>query len=239
VPNFEAPIVVASLAALADIHVAELDDGVIAYVQSTKQYFDLDKVSGAVANGVTIIAPNIGSPIAGAASARWILQVGAVGPVGPQGPVGPAGPAGAPAVTNYGSFFALMPGDNAGTVGLGTAVEFPQDGPANDPVGGIRRSSATQVILPLVGTYEVSWQVSVTEPGQLVLALGGIEQLPTTAGRATGTSQITNDVLITTSVPNTVLTVQNPAGNAAALTITPIAGGTLSVSAWLVVKQIA
>lgn len=239
-PNFETPIVVASLLALADIHVAELDDGVVAYVQSTKQYFDLDKFSGAAANGVSVIIPNIGSPIAGAANARWILAVGAVGPPGSPGPVGPTG---TPAVTNYGSFFALMPGDNAATIAVGAAVLFPQDGPANDPVGGIRRSSSSQVILPLVGTYEINWQVSVAEAGQLMLGLdsgaGVVELAPTVAGRATGTSQIMNSVYITTTAPNSVLTVRNPSGNAAALTLTPSAGGTHAVSAWLTVKQLA
>jgi hypothetical protein len=74
-PNFESPIVVASLAALADIHVAEIDDGVLAYVQSLTAFYVLEKASGAAPNGVTIIAPNQGSPIAGAAGARWIFLV--------------------------------------------------------------------------------------------------------------------------------------------------------------------
>lgn len=36
-----------------------------------------------------------------------------------------------------------------------------------------------------------------------------------------------------------ILTVRNPAGNTAALTITPLAGGTRSVSAHLVITQIS
>jgi hypothetical protein len=75
VPNFEQPIVVASLAALKDIHVAELDDGTLAYVQSLLSFFVLEKSNGGVDNGVSIIQPNAGSPIAGAAGARWVFLI--------------------------------------------------------------------------------------------------------------------------------------------------------------------
>ena len=56
---------------------------------------------------------------------------------------------------------------------------------------------------------------------------------------ATGTSQIVGMAVITTTAVNSVLTVRNPAGNAAALTITPLAGGTRPVSAHLVITQIS
>jgi hypothetical protein len=138
-------------------------------------------------------------------------------------------------VLNFGSFFFLAPPNNAATVGPGTAVQFPQNGP-----GGavITRLSASTFQLANIGTYEVSWQVSVTEPGQLDLRLNGAEQPNTVAGRATGTSQISNDVLITTTSVNSVVSVLNPAGETTALTITPLAGGTNPVSGWLVIKQI-
>jgi len=149
----------------------------------------------------------------------------------------PAGSAGTD--PKFGHFFALMPGDNAATVAVGAPVEFPQNGSAS----GVVRSSASSIILPDVGIYEVFYQVSVDEAGQLVVGLdsgsGVVELANTVAGRATGTSQIINDVLVPTSVPNSLLTVRNPTGNAAALTITPIAGGTHPVSATLLVQKIA
>ena len=99
-----------------------------------------------------------------------------------------------------------------------------------------------EITLPAIGVYEVSWQVSVTEPGQLVLGLdtgaGAVEVPATVAGRATGTSQISNHVIITTTVADTKLTIRNPSGNSTALTITPLAGGTHAVSASLVIKQL-
>ena len=60
----------------------------------------------------------------------------------------------------------------------------------------------------------------------------------TVTGRATGTSQIVEMAIVTTTTINSILTVRNPAGNAAALTITPLAGGTRPVSAHLVITQI-
>ncbi|WIG93730.1 hypothetical protein [Myxococcus sp. SDU36] len=138
----------------------------------------------------------------------------------------------------FGYFYALMPPDNAATVAAASAVDFPRDGATS----GISRASDSEFILPAIGVYEVSWQVSVTEAGQLILGLdsggGVVEQISTVAGRATGASQIMNHVLITTTVVNSVLTVRNPAGNSPALTITPLAGGTRAVSASLVIKQI-
>ncbi len=130
-----------------------------------------------------------------------------------------------------------MPPDNADTVAPGGDVDFPQNGPiANTNIG---RLSDSSFLLTPVGTYQVMFQVSVTEPGQLVLTLNGTELSYTVVGRATGTSQIVGTALITTTAEDSVLTVRNPAGNAAALTITPVAGGTEPVSAHLVIVQLA
>jgi hypothetical protein len=93
--------------------------------------------------------------------------------------------------------------------------------------------------LSAIGTYEVLFQVSVTEAGQLDLTINGTEQAYTVVGRATGTTQIVGMVLVTTTVINSLLTVRNPAGNSTALTITPLAGGANPVSAHLVITQIA
>lgn len=60
----------------------------------------------------------------------------------------------------------------------------------------------------------------------------------TVAGRATGASQIIGMAIVETTAVDSILTVRNPAGNAAALTITPLAGGTRPMSAHLVIIQI-
>lgn len=128
-----------------------------------------------------------------------------------------------------------MPPDNSATVAPGTDVSFPQDGPNSG--SGIARSGPDSFNLAEIGTYQVLFQVSVTEAGQLILTLNGEDLAYTVVGRATGTSQIAGMAIIETTVINSVLTVRNPEGTAA-LTITPLAGGTRPVSAHLVITQI-
>lgn len=172
----------------------------------------------------------------GAAGERG--AAGATGPQGPEGragPVGPAGPAGPSATARFAQFFALMPPDNAATVAPGTDVDFPQDGPSST---GIARTGPSAFDLAEIGTYRVAFNVPVTEAGQLLLTLNGADLAYTVTGRATGTSQITGEALVQTTVVNSILTVRNPAGNATALTITPLAGGTRPVSATLIVEQL-
>ena len=168
---------------------------------------------------------------------------GPAGPVGPQGPTGVAGPAGpqgeqgpAGVIANYADFYALMPGDNAATVAVGADVSFPQDGPSS--LTTIARTGDSSFTLTDVGTYLVFFQVSVTEAGQLVLTLNGAELPYTVVGRATGTDQIVGMSIITTDTATSVITVRNPANNAAALTITPSAGGNEPVSAHLIIIQL-
>ncbi len=133
-----------------------------------------------------------------------------------------------------------MPGDNPSTVAAGTPVEFPKNGPIE---GDIARISSSIFVLPNIGTYRVTFSVSVTEAGQLVLALnsgGGMVELPYTVyGRATGTSEISGEALVRTTVAGSSLELRNPTGNSPALTITPVAGGTHSVVASLVIQQLS
>jgi hypothetical protein len=159
---------------------------------------------------------------------------GDTGATGPAGPAGPAGPSG-----NLGSaeYYALMPGDNAATVGAGESVAFPQDGPQ---VGSAStRLNASSFVLPGIGTYEIEFQVSVDEAGQLELALNGVPLAYTVVGRATGTNQLVGQALVDNSTVDSVLQVENPPGATTALTITPFAGGTSPVSATLLITQVA
>ena len=130
-----------------------------------------------------------------------------------------------------------MPPDNAATVAPGTDVSFPQNGPT---FGRCHRPDRLNLHLIWLRSarYQVMFQVSVTEAGQLILTLNGADLAYTVVGRATGTSQIAGMSLVTTTVINSILTVRNPAGNSTALTITPLAGGTRPVSAHLVVTRI-
>jgi hypothetical protein len=130
-----------------------------------------------------------------------------------------------------------MPPDNAATVAAGAPVGFPRDGPTTKV---IVRSGAGEFVLPQVGTYHVTFTVITDEPGQLAIALdsgSGMVELPYTVfGRATGTSPISGEALVTSKAANSVLEVRNPAGNTPALTITPFAGGTHAAVASLVIQ---
>jgi hypothetical protein len=181
---------------------------------------------------------------AGAAGAQGPIgntgATGAAGGAGAQGPTGDTGAAGAAGtggILAFGDFFALMPPDNAATVAPGTDVSFPQDGPISSG-STITRTGPSTFNLSATGTYQVMFQVSVSEAGQLILTLNGADLAYTVVGRATGTSQIVGMALVTTTITNSILTVRNPAGNSTALTITPLAGGTRPVSAHLVIMQI-
>lgn len=171
---------------------------------------------------------------------------GVAGPAGAAGPAGPAGAAGATGATgaagpaggiaDFAEFFALMPPDNEATVAPGVDVEFPQTvGAVN---ANISRTGASSFNLLPIGVYLVFAQVSVTEPGQLVLTLNGTELAYTVVGRAGGTDQIVVESIVITTSINSILTVRNPATNATALTITPVAGGNNPVSADLVILRL-
>jgi hypothetical protein len=142
----------------------------------------------------------------------------------------------------YAEFYALMPPDNAATVAPGTPVQFPQNGPTSGVITRLGGSSFTEFVLPNIGTYRVAFSVSFDEAGQLVLGLNsgkGMEELDYTVyGRATGTSQISGEALVTTTVVPSLLELRNPAGNTTALTITPIAGGTHAAAASIVIQQL-
>ena len=190
---------------------------------------------------------------AGATGPTGSTGTGSVGPTGPTGSSGATGPSGGPTgatgasgatgstgaaggILNFADFYALMPSDNSATVAPGADVSFPEDGPTSS--GGITRTGPSSFQLAAIATYQVLFQVSVSEAGQLILTLNGDDLAYTVVGRATGTSQLVGMALVTTSSTYSVLTVRNPSGNSTALTITPIAGGTRDVSAHLVITQL-
>lgn len=129
-----------------------------------------------------------------------------------------------------------MPLDNADTVAPGEDVSFPNDGVVFGT--SITRLNDTTFNLGEIGTYQVFFQVPVSEAGQLQLALNATPISSTIVGRATGTSDIAGMSIIDTTSINSLLTVRNPDDNATVLTITPNAGGTQPVSAHLIIVRI-
>ena len=133
-------------------------------------------------------------------------------------------------------FYALAPPDNAATVATGADVQFPADGPST--AAAITRVGPSTFNLTDTGVYRVTFQVPVTEAGQLIVTLDGVNLGYTVTGRATGTTYIGHTVLVETTLPNSLLTIRNPAGNSTALTITPLAGGTHPVASTLLIEFI-
>ncbi|WP_202901708.1 collagen-like protein [Bryobacter aggregatus] len=161
-------------------------------------------------------------------------QPGLMGSPGPVGPTGATGQAGG--IRSFADFYALMTPDNAAPVPVGGDVSFPQDGPTS--LTSISRAGLSSFKLASAGIYQVQFQVSISEPGQLVLTING-EDLPyTVVGRASGSSQLVGVALIETKTINAILTVRNPVSNASSLTLAPMAGGVRSVSAHLVITQL-
>ncbi len=114
-------------------------------------------------------------------------------------------------------------------------MAFPQDGPSS---GTITRLTASTFDLPDIGSYNVAFSVSVSEAGQLALYFNGGQLAYTVYGRAAGDSQIFGDVVVQTSTIDSVLSLDNPAGESTALTITPLAGGTDPNAASLMISKL-
>jgi len=162
---------------------------------------------------------------------------GLSGSVGPTGMIGNTGPAGLQGgILGAVDFYALMPNDNSATIAPGTNIQFPNNGPI---VGtNITRLDASTFNLVTPGSYLVQFQVSINEPGQLCILLNSIELSYTVVGRATGTNQLVGLSIINTNIPNSIISIRNPASETTALTLTPLAGGTNPVSAHLVIVQL-
>lgn len=170
---------------------------------------------------------------------------GVAGPAGAPGLAGAAGAAGiqgipgipgTPGLLDFADFYALMPSDNPATIAGGAPILFPQSGPTTGTITRQGGSSFTTFILPSIGTYLVQFQASIDESGQLALSINGVVDPTTVVGRSTGTDQFIGKSLVTTSSPNTTLEVVND--GTVALTMTPIAGGTHSVSAHVLIIRI-
>ncbi len=198
--------------------------------------------SGATGPAGTTGSAGPTGPAGAAGSPGAIGASGSAGSQGPQGPAGstgntgPTGPAGT--VLAFSEFYAMVPSDDAGSVLPGSSVGFPEAGPTDgsDDIGQIPESSTT-FFLRALGTYQVTFQVSVDEAGQLELELNLLPQSYTVVGRDTGTSQITETALITATA-NSSLSVINPSADPDSLTLSPSAGGDLSVSASLIIEQL-
>jgi hypothetical protein len=94
---------------------------------------------------------------------------------------------------------------------------------------GVPRPSGQQ---PLPGGTPRGCELTL-DPGS-----GAVAIPYTVAGRATGTSRIAGEALVTTTVVNSKISLINPSGESTALTITPLAGAVAAVAASLVIERL-
>src|SRR5277367_3956747 len=119
---------------------------------------------------------------------------GLAGAAGAQGIQGVSGIPGAPGILDFSDFYELVSTDIS--IGLAVALPFTNTGSTTNvivPVGG---SGGTQFYLPVIGTYLVLFEASVSGAAQLELTLATSPVATpalvanSTVGRATGSSQI-------------------------------------------------
>ena len=165
---------------------------------------------------------------------QWV-PFGAPGPAGATGPSGSAGATGPTgSVSDFGMFYGLTTGtgnggatDYAATIAARTVagsgrVPFPRNGPTS---GAAVRVDGSSFTIP-AGTWEVTFRLETTEPGQLQLEIDGVavdesttvDQNPTAGGHL-----MVSTTIVTRGAPF-VLAVINPSGNSPALTVTPADG---------------
>jgi len=133
---------------------------------------------------------------------------------------------------SHADFFGLMPSDNS-TVSPGMALKFPQDGSI---VGtGVSRTGPSTFNLASIGTYHVTFDVSIVGVGQLILVVNGADLPYTVVG---SNEQLVGISLVVTTVANSILEVKNPQGNSAVLTTGATTGGVKASTAHLRIRQL-
>ena len=150
-----------------------------------------------------------------------------------------------PAPGASGFDYAAFYGSSAATptTAAGVAVAFATAGPTNGVIVGTGSLPTHDFLVPNAGVYEISWQLTCTPAGQTQLSLGGTGAYApvanTTVGRATGTSQISNTVLVTL-LAGAIVSIINPAGNGTVLSQPPPDGTEMATNfASLVIRRIA
>jgi len=142
-------------------------------------------------------------PIPGPRGPPGLMGLPGVGERGHIGPPGFKGERGKDGIMNFSDFYSLMPSDNSLIILPGSSISFPQNGPSN---GVITRMNASQFNLLNIGTYEIIFQVGISEYGQLCIVLNDFEIL---SSIVSGTFQIIGLSLIQTFAINSIISINN------------------------------
>jgi hypothetical protein len=157
---------------------------------------------------------------------------GARGAAGATGATGAVGPAGSNGLSQYAYIYNL----GGETVPLEADVTFDSNGVLTP--GITHALGAAAITLTTIGTYEVNFSVSGTEPSQMALFINGTVVPGAVYGSGAGTQQNTGQAIFTAPA-GAVLTVRNHTSSAAVGLATPIGGTQASSNASVVIEKLA
>jgi Collagen triple helix repeat (20 copies) len=190
----------------------------------------LQGVQGSIgATGAVGLAGAIGATGAvGAAGPQ-----GGTGADGPRGLTGPTGPAGS---TSSGlAQYAYIYNTSGEVVPLESGVTFDTHGVLTS--GIVHAAGDAGITLVDAGVYKVSFSVSVTEPNQMTLFVGGVPTAGATYGSGAGTQQNSGQVIVMAAA-GAVVTVRNHSSAAAIGLATPIGGTQPTANASILIEKL-
>jgi hypothetical protein len=131
--------------------------------------------------------------------------------------------------------------DNPDSIDPGSAVHFPR--PSVNPYGSIQRSASSpfEFLLPPNSIFEITFQVTVQNTGELVIVLNGQELSQTVVGKSGGGFVVGMSIITTPSGSQSTLSINNPSTAVAGGIKIDEATGALSqpLSCHLIIKQLA
>jgi len=163
-------------------------------------------------------------------------SLGSAGTAGSVGSQGVSGTTGGGALLGYGYIYNLTPAPP--TIAVGAPILFSDNGPL---LGITHVLGSSDIVISNPGVYSVTFSVSGSEPNQFAIFLDSvlIPVVGTTYGSGAGTQQNTGPTIITTVIPNSVLTIVNNR-SPAAVTLASFIGGTqANVNASVLIKRLS
>jgi len=100
--------------------------------------------------------------------------------------------------------------DNPDSIDPGSAVHLPR--PSVNPYGSIQRSASCpfEFLLPPNSIFEITFQVTVQNTGELVIVLNGQELSQTVVGKSGGGFVVGMSIITTPSGSQSTLSINNP-----------------------------
>jgi hypothetical protein len=146
---------------------------------------------------------------------------------------GPSGPAGS---TSSGlAQYAYIYNTSGEVVPLESGVTFDTNGVLTS--GIVHAAGDAGVMLVDAGAYLISFSVSVTEPNQMTLFVGGVPAPGGTYGSGAGTQQNSGHVIVIVAA-GAVVAVRNHSSAAAVGLVTPIGGTQPTVNASILIEKL-